>query len=202
MSLTSKTRHAGPPARMHGRPRPAAKGFTVLELMVTVAVGALLVAIGVPALNNFVLNDRDISQINSLVASFNYARSEAIKQHLASGVVVCPSSDGATCNGTPAWSGGWVVVNTDPSLAGTPQAVIQAVPALGGSNTVTASGSGASGITFQYNGGIANSQSLAIKICDPRGAAFARDVEVSATGKVAATQTPGQQVSGAPLTCP
>jgi type IV fimbrial biogenesis protein FimT len=193
MSLTSPT---GP------APRPPQRGFTVIELMVTVAVAAILVAIAVPAFNNFVLNDRDISQINSLVASFNYARSEAIKQNLPAGVEVCPSSNGNTCNGTPAWSGGWIVHNKDPSLAGTPQAVIQAVPALAGGNTVTAALSGASGITFQGNGGLLNSNQLAIKICDPRGSAFAREVAVSATGKVAATQTAGQQVSGALLTCP
>jgi len=183
-------------------PRPAQNGFTVIELMVTVAVAAILVAIAVPAFNSFVLNDRDISQFNSLVASFNYARSEAIKQNLRIGVAVCPSSNGNTCSGTAAWSGGWIVLNQDPRLAGTPQAVIQAVPALAGGNTVTATLSGANGIVFQYNGGLASSQALAIKICDPRGSAFAREVEVNATGKVAATQTPGQQVSGAPLTCP
>jgi len=183
-------------------PQPSQSGFTVIELMVTVAVAAILLAIAVPAFNSFVLNDRDISQINSLVASFNYARSEAIKQNLPIGVAVCPSSDGNTCNGTAAWSGGWIVLNQDPRLAGTPQAVIQAVPALAGGNSVTATQSGAAGITFQYNGGLAKSQSLAIKICDPRGSAFAREVEVSATGKVAATQTAGQTVSGAPLACP
>ena len=47
----------------------------------------------VPAFNNFVLNDRDIGQINSLVASFNYARNEAIKLNNG-GVQVCTSVDG------------------------------------------------------------------------------------------------------------
>ena len=180
----------------------AHRGFTVIELMVSASVAAILVAIAVPAFNSFVQNDRDISQINSLVASFNYARSEAIKQHLSNGVEVCPSSDGATCNGTSAWAGGWIVYNRDPSLAGTPQAVVFAVPALSGSNTVTASGSGTMGLIFKYNGGTATSQALTLKICDSRGAAFAREVEVLPTGKVGASQTPGQQVSGAPLTCP
>jgi type IV fimbrial biogenesis protein FimT len=184
----------------------ATRGFTLIELMVTVGVAVILIAVGVPAFNNFVMNDRDITQINSLVASFNYARSEAIKQHLSSGVQVCPSSDGATCNLTTKWSCGWIVWNTDPSLntnanpALNTQAILQAVPALTGSNTVTATLGGAAGTTFQYNGTV--TAPVTITICDSRGAAYARDVEVNATGRVASSQTPGQSVSGAPLACP
>jgi type IV fimbrial biogenesis protein FimT len=182
--------------------RPRASGFTVIELMVTVAVAAILVAVAVPAFNNFVMTDRDIGQVNSLVASFNYARSEAIKQHLAKGVQVCPSDDGTTCTGGAAWSSGWVVINHDPTLAGTPLAVIQSVPALGGNNTVTAAGTGATGVTFQPNGGTLGSETLTIIVCDPRGAAYARDVEVTATGKVAASQKQGEGVGGNALACP
>jgi type IV fimbrial biogenesis protein FimT len=184
----------------------AARGFTLIELMVTVAVAVILIAVGVPAFNSFVMNDRDITQINALVASFNYARSEAIKQHGSAGVKVCPSSDGATCNGTSAWSGGWIVWNEDPTLntnanpALNTQAIVQAVPALAGGNTVTAALAGATGTIFQYNGTV--TAPLTITICDKRGAAYARDVEVNATGRVASSQTPGLSVSGAALTCP
>jgi hypothetical protein len=41
-----------------------------------------------------------------------------------------------------------------------------------------------------------------IRVCDTRGAAFARDVEVNSTGRVAASQTPGQSVAGTALVCP
>jgi hypothetical protein len=43
---------------------------------------------------------------------------------------------------------------------------------------------------------------MTIKICDPRGASFARDVEVNAAGRVAASQTPGHSVAGVALVCP
>jgi type IV fimbrial biogenesis protein FimT len=178
----------------------AERGFTVIELMLTVLVSSILVAMAVPAFNTFVLNDRDVGQINSLVTSFNYARSEAIKQHLSAGVSVCPSTDGITCNGTPNWGGGWIVLNNDPSLAGTPQAVVEYIPSLAGANTLTASLAGASGLVFQYNGTV--NSPVSIKICDTRGSAFARDVEVNATGRIASSQTAGQSVAGAALTCP
>jgi type IV fimbrial biogenesis protein FimT len=168
-----------------------APGFTLIELLVTLLVGGILVAIAVPAFTNFVQNDRDIGQANSLVSSLNYARSESIKQNSAGGVTVCPSVNGTACGGT-AWSQGWIVTNS----AGT---VLSAVPALAGGNTLTATGSPA-GVTFASTG--LPSGQLTIRICDSRGAAFARDVEVNAAGRVAASATPGKSVAGAPLVCP
>jgi type IV fimbrial biogenesis protein FimT len=176
--------------------RGAAPGFTLIELLVTITVAGILMAMAVPAFNSFVQSDRDVGQINSMVESLNYARSESIKRASPSGIEVCPSTDGATCNGT-AWSGGWIVL--DLNAADPPPLVLQAIPAFAGSNTVTPSGAVA-GITFLSSGLV--SAPLTVKICDPRGAAFARDVEVNATGRVAASQTPGQSVSGAALSCP
>jgi type IV fimbrial biogenesis protein FimT len=177
--------------------RGAGRGFTLIEVLVTITVAGILMAMAVPAFNSFVQNDRDVGQVNSLVESLNYARSESIKRASPSGIEVCPSTDAATCNGTT-WSGGWIVL--DLNAADPPPLVLQTVPALNGSNTISATGGGAGGITFLSSGLV--SAPLTVKICDPRGATFARDVEVNATGRVAASQTPGQSVAGAALTCP
>lgn len=58
----------------------ANKGFTLIELMVTVAVLAIVLSLGVPSFNSLIINNRLTTQANALVASINLARSEAIKR--------------------------------------------------------------------------------------------------------------------------
>ncbi len=168
------------------RPAP---GFTLIELLITMVVAGVLTAMAVPAFNSFIQNDRDIGQANSLVSSLNFARSEAVKENIAGGLTVCPSMNGTACGGT-AWTGGWIVVDAlgDPPLL--------VIPALAGTNTLTPS----AGVTF-LSTGLVNAP-MTITICDVRGPAHARDVEVNATGRVSTSQTPGFSVAGTPLTCP
>ncbi|MCG8276163.1 GspH/FimT family pseudopilin [Stenotrophomonas sp. NLF4-10] len=78
-----------------------ARGFSLLELMVTVAVLAILMAIAVPGFSALINRDRLTSQANELVAVIQYARSEAVR--LNGPVTLCPSADGAACSGSD-WS--------------------------------------------------------------------------------------------------
>jgi type IV fimbrial biogenesis protein FimT len=165
--------------------------------MVTIAIAGILTAMAVPAFNSFVLNDRDIGQINSLVASFNYARNEAIKLNNG-GVKVCTSVDGLNCNGGTAWNRGWIVQETVPGAAS--PTVLQYVPAFASGNTVKTSGATPTEVTFSSTGLV--DAAITVQICDSRGGAFSRDVEVNATGRIASSTTPGYSAAKAHLTCP
>lgn len=81
-------------------------GFTLIELMMTVAVLALVIAIGIPSFENQIRNNRSVAQAENFVVALNFARSEAVKR--ARRVSVCPSTNGTSCNVTD-WRDGWIV---------------------------------------------------------------------------------------------
>jgi type IV fimbrial biogenesis protein FimT len=94
----------------------AHKGFTLVELMVTVSVAAILAGLAVPSLRAYFLNNRLTGGANDLLHSFNLARAEAVKrQPLAGGlplnVVVCGTTGPRLANPVCEYNTfrGWIV---------------------------------------------------------------------------------------------
>ena len=81
-------------------------GFTLIELVVTISVAAILMALAVPSFRSTIQNNRVTGQANEFVTSLTLARSEAIKR--GRNATVCISSDGTSCTGSN-WAGGWLV---------------------------------------------------------------------------------------------
>ncbi len=86
-------------------------GFTLIELMVTLAVFGIVTALAFPGFKLYQQNSNRVTQINDLVATFNLARSEAVKRNLP--VSVCASTDQATCSNVNNWTTGWIVFVDD-----------------------------------------------------------------------------------------
>jgi type IV fimbrial biogenesis protein FimT len=192
-------------AFLEPRQRPA--GFTLVELLVTVVVFAILLGLAVPAFRSFMQNDQQWVQTNNLVLALNTARSEAIKQDITLGVSVCSSTDGATCTGTP-WNQGWIVlpgVNSfNPAAAPKPLQVVGPLPP----NTTLNEANANFSLTF-LSSGVLNTGALtapaapvAFKMCDSRGATYARYLQVNLMGRVVASPTVGKDLNGLALTCP
>lgn len=88
-----------------------ASGFSLIEVMVTLAVVAVVMALAVPAFQNSLLNARRDSHVSEFVQALNFARAESVR--LRRTVVMCNSDAplGAipACGSSQGWESGWIV---------------------------------------------------------------------------------------------
>jgi type IV fimbrial biogenesis protein FimT len=82
-------------------------GLTLVELLVTMAVAAVLLGIGMPAFGNLVQDTRLTTTTNRLVSALHLARSEAVRHNAR--VTLCNSADGTYCAAAGGWDQGWIV---------------------------------------------------------------------------------------------
>ncbi|PVZ70298.1 GspH/FimT family pseudopilin [Pelagibaculum spongiae] len=85
-------------------PHPFKNGFTLIELMIVIALVGILAGVAIPSFQSFMVGNRIKTTVSDLKTDFRLARSEAMKN--ASVVTICSSSDGASCNGS---RGSWSV---------------------------------------------------------------------------------------------
>ncbi len=86
----------------------AGRGFTLIELMVTVAIAGIFATLAAPAMTSLIRNNRVQTEASSLVSDLQLARNEAIKR--GSPVAVCPAAaGGASCLTTNTWQNGWII---------------------------------------------------------------------------------------------
>lgn len=92
---------AGPVQGVSAQRQSRTRGFTLLELLVTLALVAILAALAAPSFTTLINSNRLSGAANDIVAALQVARMEAVRR--GENVVICPSADGATCSGTD-WS--------------------------------------------------------------------------------------------------
>lgn len=83
------------------------RGFTLIELMVTIAIMAIGLAIAYPSFTGVIRSNRVATGTNTLIATFNLARTEAIRSNRGGGV--CMSANGTSCTTAGGWEQGWLV---------------------------------------------------------------------------------------------
>lgn len=116
-------------------------GFTLVELLTTVTIIGVTLAIAVPTFNSTITTNRLITTVNTFVAQLAFARSESVKRGLR--VNVCPRNTAGTACSTE-WANGslsFVDVNSNNSLD-TGDTILRVTNGISGGNTFTATTSG------------------------------------------------------------
>ncbi|MGC9456382.1 MAG: GspH/FimT family pseudopilin [Halothiobacillaceae bacterium] len=80
------------------------QGFSLIELMITISLLAVILGLAVPSFNFLIQSNRATTLANDLMTAITFTRSEAIRRGEA--VRLCPSDDGAKCGGS--WTDGWI----------------------------------------------------------------------------------------------
>lgn len=113
------------------------RGFTLIELVVTLTIGAILLLIATPNITRFIEVNRLAAVTNEYVHDISLARSEAMKQGV--GVGACPTNDGTQCT-AGSWSDGWIVfADADDTRSWTASDVVLRVHARANGIVTTAS---------------------------------------------------------------
>ncbi len=185
---------------MNNRP---VNGFSLIEMIATLLVVGIVLAVGVPSFNQFMANSRMAAVANDMVTAMHAARTEAIKRNQVT--TICPSADGATCAAAGELEIGWIGFVDCTAVAGAgpciPNGVVDgadtvfmvhdALPA----NILFDHTLGARMISFNANGSLATLMGgvpliTDIQLCDDRGnvdtgggIAAGRWVQISPTGR-------------------
>lgn len=174
--------------------KSAQTGMTLVELMVTVAVVAILAAVAAPSLSEMLENNRLTALNNQLVSSLNYVRGEAVKR--AYDVTMCVRNSGGTgCASSGGFENGWIVfvdcnANNSIDTAGcnygpgntnaAEEILLDTTPDFHGI-TVTGTGSVAPSIRYRPNGAIAGVSGSLVLNADTQE--YEQDLNVGATAR-------------------
>lgn len=174
--------------------RARQRGVTLVEMMFTILIMAVLAMLAIPSWRDASLGSRLTATANSLHGSIQIARSEAIKANVP--IILCVSTDGETCAGSGDWDQGWIVQRTITDSDGNEDVdVLHSEPAQTNSFKVVEA-SGLTELTFQPIGVGASAASFTVCREDPLGNQE-RVISVTATG-IASVTTPDPAIGDCP----
>ncbi len=175
-----------------------AHGFTMIELLVTITIAAILATIALPAMGDFIKNARVTALVNDFIAASTIARSEATKRRTI--VTLCASANALTA--TPgcdtsvnaSWTKGWIVfVDTDgDAVVDAGEELVQQQGPQDSTMTIAADAAFAKYVSFSSRGETRDTSGKSVTgdmvFCDDRGIAggdisTARGLNISRTGR-------------------
>ena len=145
----SRVRTAASMQKSSGIGFAKASGFTMIELMMTIAIATIVMTLAIPSFRYVTNANRIASEVNGLLGDMQLARAEAIKE--GQSVTVCVSQDSLTCAvGDNLWQHGWIVLPTQAGVG-----VLRVQKQFSSTDTFVSSTSSAatvSAVTFNREG--------------------------------------------------
>lgn len=177
-------------------------GFTLTELIIALAIAALLLTLAAPNMSSFIRNNRITTETNTLIAHINLARSEATKRNVV--VALCRKNpdpekqNPPECGGGTAkdWSSGWLVyattsTNADANFIFGTDTLLKDEPTITNGVTVTSDTDGDLRIGYLPSGQltVAANVTLSYSVCDDRNEAHGKNITILASGRPSLTKT-------------
>lgn len=188
------------------------RGFTLTELLMVIAILAIILSLAAPDFSPFVQNNRIRSATEDLISAIGVARSEAIKRgsaivlcrtgspNVSPGTLACRANDpDGTANQAEDWSPGWIMyakpnyagsggADYDNATDGDPLQVGNRAPT---GVTITSNSAGNQWLTYFGDGTLNEGGAAALfAICDNRGPAEGQLITIPAVGRPYVTQSP------------
>lgn len=172
------------------------RGTTLLELMITLSVAAILLGLAVPSFGGMWLDSRRAVAVNALVRGIYLARTTAVFRNQV--VSICRSSDGSTCSHQTAdWQQGWLVfVNLDRDDPPIRDANEPVLAVQGGWDTGSITSNRRSYSFRPHQHRVVNGT---VVFCDRRGPAHARAIIINSAGR---PRIATRDSDNRPLRCP
>lgn len=179
-------------------------GFTLIELIVTVAMIAIVAITAGPDLGTFFKRNKFTTQSNNFVASLNLARSEAAKR--VSIVTVCISNAAQNaCAGGTNWEAGWIAfvdTNGNATIDGG-ETILNVNNSISGDTTIRSSQFGSAVL---YRGDGTATTSGTFKICNSEGNERAKAINIKGSGLISQGKKNGDSIvddyAGVNIACP
>lgn len=147
---------------------PRSCGYTLVEVMIVVALIAIIASVAVRSGKNMLANRLITGTANAFLSALDYARAAAVSR--AQTVVICPSRSGTACGDKADWPFGWLIwvdLDNNGELNGNDE--VLAAKNLEGQLTLDVPTSIESGFQFGANGRPSVSQQSTVAVCDERG---------------------------------